>query len=84
MRTDHVTAWLIKQWLQENAPDLAAGWTLQPDEQIIGFAKRLETIVPQVGVIFTCQNILAKTAIEMWNLKEVALVAGGALTPLTY
>jgi hypothetical protein len=47
------------------------------------FRKKLETIIPKVRLIFVCQNILAKTAIEMWNLKEVALLAGGAPTPLT-
>ncbi len=83
MRTDHVTAWLIKEWLQDHAPDLASAWGLQPDAQVIGFAKKLETIIPQVRLIFVCQNILARTAIEMWDLKDVALLAGGAPTPLT-
>jgi len=83
VRTDHVTAWLIKEWLQDHAPDLANAWGLQPDAQVIGFAKRLQTIIPQVRLIFVSQNILAKTAIEMWNLEDVAVLAGGVPTPLT-
>ncbi|MBI1258380.1 MAG: hypothetical protein GC204_12990 [Chloroflexi bacterium] len=83
MRTDHVTAWLIKAWLQDNVPDLAKGWNLQVDPQILPFAAKIESIIPQVRMIFTCQNILAKTAIELWDLKEVALLAGGGPTPLS-
>ena len=83
MRTDHVTAWLIKQWLQDNAPELASAWNLQVDPQILPFAAKIETIIPNVRMIFTCQNILARTAIELWDLKEVALLAGGGPTPLS-
>jgi hypothetical protein len=39
--------------------------------------------MPNVRPNFTSQNLLAKTAIEMWNLEDVALLAGGAPTPLT-
>ena len=83
MRTDHVTALLIKKWLQDNAPDLANSWNLEVDAQIMPFATKIETLLPQIGLIFTSQNILAKIAIEMWDLKEVALLAGGAPTPLS-
>jgi len=83
VRTDHVSAWLIKQWLQENAPELAAAWDFQPDDQIIAFAAKIELLLSNVRPNFTGQNILAKTAIEMWNLQDVALLAGGAPTPLS-
>jgi hypothetical protein len=42
VRTDHVSAWLIKQWLQSNAPELANAWNFHPDDQIIGFAAKIE------------------------------------------
>ena len=83
MRTDHVTAWLIKQWLQANAPELASGWDFEVEDEIIALATRVEETNPQIGAMFTGQNILAKTAIDMWDLKDVALLAGGAPTPLS-
>jgi hypothetical protein len=83
MRTDHITAWLIKQWLHDHAPDIAHGWDFEPDEQVKVFAARVETILPRVRLIFTSQNILARTAISMWNFQDVALLAGGVPTPLT-
>lgn len=83
MRTDHISAWLVKRWLYENAPELAHSWDFDPDEQVKTFAARIESIIPRVQAIFTSQNILARTAIEMWDLQNVALLAGGVPTPLS-
>lgn len=83
MRTDHVTAWLIKLWLEDHFPQLAEHWNLTVSDQVKGFAQKIETIIPRVRWIFVSQNILAHTAIEMWNLENVVLLAGGTPTPLT-
>lgn len=83
MRTDLVTAWFIYQWLQQHAPDIAAGWPLAVDDQVKGAAQQLSTVMPDIAVQATGQHLLARTTIALWNLSEVALLGGGTPTPLS-
>lgn len=64
MRTDHVTAWMIHQWLQQHAPDIAVQWPLQVDDQVRGVAARMMEMLPDGPVVVTGQHLLARTVIK--------------------
>ena len=82
-RTDLIAAWLVKQWLQQHAPDVAANWTLEVDEAVKQFAARVKGMYQDMDAVFASQTALAATAIRLWNLQEVVLLGGGAPTPLS-
>lgn len=83
MRTDLVTAWLIHQWVRENAPDVATQWQLEVDEQIKGMAQGVASLLPNVAIQVTGQHLLARASIKKWGLRNVALIGGGTPTPLS-
>lgn len=83
MRTDHVTAWLIYQWLQQNAPDITDEWSFDVDDQIKGMAQGVAGLLPNVEIQIVGQHSLARVLIDQWNLENVALLGGGAPTPLS-
>ncbi len=63
-------------------PQLASEWPLTVSDTIKGFADRINQIIPYVGAGFIAQTAIAKRAIELWNLEDVALLGGGTPTPL--
>ncbi len=83
MRSDHISAWLLKQWMQSHAPHLIDGWDFDPEPVIKEMAAKVDAVIPAAGAGFTSQNVLARTAIERWGLQDVALVGGGMPTPLS-
>lgn len=82
-RTDLIAAWLVKQWLERNAPEIAATWTLQVDEPVKRFAAKVKGMYDDMDAVFASQSALAATAIELWKLEEVVLLGGGTPTPLS-
>lgn len=83
MRTDHITAWLIYEWVQENAPEITAEWSFDVDDQIKTTAQGVAGLLPNARMIVVGQQMLARTLISKWNLTNVALLGGGTPTPLS-
>lgn len=84
MRTDHVSALLIHEWLVENAPDLAAQWKFRvDDERVKGVVQMLKQLIPGAILEAATQHYLARLAIGLWNLTDVALLGAGLPTPLS-
>lgn len=83
MRTDHISAYVVKTWLDEHTPHLSSDWNLSVGDDVKGFISKLLEIAPFAPPMFVIQNATAKIAIERWHLREVALLAGGTPTPLT-
>ena len=83
MRTDLITAKLIYGLLEEHAPQVAAAWAIEFSEQVASVASQVKKIVPGSDLVALAQHVLAKTVIESWDLKNVALIAAGTPTPLS-
>lgn len=83
MRTDLITAWLIYQWVRENAPAITTQWQLEVDDQIKGMAQGFVGLLPDAAIQVTGQHLLARASIKKWSLTNVALLAGGTPTPLS-
>lgn len=83
MRTDHISAWLIKDWLNNNVPDIAAQWPFEVADEVKMVVKKMQGIIPTAQRQATAQNVIARNAIRQWNLTDVALLAGGTPTPLS-
>lgn len=83
MRSDLIAANMIRHWLLANAPHLLDGWAFQGDAELDGFVARVKAIYDDIEAQFAGQVAVAQTAIELWNLKNVAVLGGGAPTPLS-
>lgn len=83
MRTDLITAWIIKEWLSQNLPHLAESWSLEVDDAVQEAAQNLKRIVDDVPRQVVSQNALARLIVQHWALDAVALIGGGAPTPLS-
>ena len=83
MRTDLIAAWLVKQWLMENAPRVGANWDFDVSEEIKSFAARVKGMYQYMDAIFASQSAIAATAIHHWNLDKTVIFGGGATTPLS-
>src|SRR5258705_12597596 len=83
MRSDLIAAGMIQRWLLTNAPELLDGWGFECPEDLASFLERANSIMPGIDAQFTSQAAVARTAIELWNLKDVVLLGGGMPTPLT-
>lgn len=83
MRTDLITAWIIKEWLSQHLPHWADSWSLEVDDAVRQAAEHLKLIVDDVPRQVISQNALARLIIHRWNLDAVALIGGGAPTPLS-
>lgn len=83
MRSDLIASGMVREWLSEAAPEMLSDWPFPHDEELNTFLTRVKTAFPYIPAQFASQGALAKTAIELWSLKQVALMGGGAPTPLT-
>jgi hypothetical protein len=83
MRSDLIAANMIRHWLLNNAPQLLDGWAFQGGPELDGFVAKIKTIDPDIDAQFASQGAIARTAIELWNLKDVAVLGGGSPTPLS-
>ncbi|MEZ4671172.1 MAG: hypothetical protein R3E39_24975 [Anaerolineae bacterium] len=83
MRSDLIAAGMIHRWLSANAPELIDGWAFECPDDLNVFLERANTIMPGIDAQFTSQGSVARTAIELWDLKDVVLLGGGMPTPLT-
>jgi hypothetical protein len=83
MRTDLATAKLIQEWLAENIPELAESWHLEIDDIVEKTVQVMRTTIADINSILVAQNLVAKVAIEYWNLHDVAVLSGGTPTPLS-
>ncbi len=82
MRSDLIIAGAVWYWLSEHAPHLIEDWDFQPDEELKAFVSRILSTFGFIGAQFTGQSATAATAIEQWNLRDIALLGGGYPTPL--
>lgn len=84
MRTDLIAAWLVYQWLQMNAPEVAAAWgDFDVDDDVKAFAARVKGMYAQMDAVFASQSVLGRTAIDHYGLEDVAILGGGAPTILS-
>lgn len=83
MRSDLIAAGMIHRWLSAHAPDLIDGWGFVRTDELNGFLERVNGIMPGIDAQFASQGAVARTAIELWGLKDVVLLGGGMPTPLT-
>ncbi len=83
MRSDHISAWLVKLWLTQQAPHLLDGWDFEPEPMVKAMVEKIIQLIPSAPEGFTSQNVLARTAIELWDLQQVVLLGGGMPTPLS-
>ena len=84
MRTDLIAAWLVYQWLQENAPEVAVAWgDFDVDDDVKAFAARVKGMYEHMDAVFASQSVLARTAIDLYDLDGVAILGGGAPTVLS-
>src|SRR5687768_16548952 len=82
MRTDLVSAWLAREWLQAGSPELYSNWRLEVSTDIRGLAEQIKSDNPRIASVFAAQALIASVAIRRWGLSAVALIAGGRPTPL--
>ncbi len=83
MRSDLIAANMIRHWLLNNAPELLDGWAFRGGPELDGFVAKIKTIDPDIDAQFASQGAIARTAIELWDLKDVAVLGGGSPTPLS-
>jgi hypothetical protein len=83
MRSDLIIAGAVWYWLSEHAPHLVENWDFQPDDELKAFVTRILSTFGFIGAQFTGQSAIAATAIQQWNLRDIALLGGGYPTPLT-
>jgi hypothetical protein len=83
MRTDLATAKLIQEWLVEHMPELADSWHFEVDDVVEKTVQVMRTTIADINSILVAQNLVARVAIEYWNLRDVAVLSGGSPTPLS-
>ncbi|MBZ0298539.1 MAG: hypothetical protein K8J31_02310 [Anaerolineae bacterium] len=83
MRSDLIAAGMIRSWLDTHAPEVAQDWAFQPDEELNGFVKRIKSVMAEIDAQFVSQAAIARTAIEHWRLRDVAILGGGTPSPLS-
>lgn len=83
IRSDLIGAWILREWLVANLPDLAADWPLEVSEPLKGFTQRVKALFPPIEYVFVGQSPIARTAIERWNLTQVAYLGAGTPTPFS-
>jgi hypothetical protein len=64
-------------------PHLINGWSLTVNDATKAVAERSRVLFPAVELVFVGQAAIAKTAIERWDLTDVAYLAAGTPTPLS-
>jgi hypothetical protein len=83
IRSDLIGAWILYSWLVKNMPHRAEGWQLEVNEYTKSFAERIRVLFPPIELIFLGQAAIARTAIERWQLVDVAYLGSGTPTPFS-
>ncbi len=83
MRSDLISSGLIMHWLSRHAPHLVDGWNFQVTDELNGFLTRVLSVWSDMDAQMTSQGAIPTTAIELWNLRDIAMFGGGRPTPLT-
>ncbi len=82
-RSDLLGARMMWEWVYERAPHLVDGWTVDADDFMTTFVRRVLDFYPPMPRVFALQAPIAATAIKRWDLRDVVLLGGGTPTPFS-
>lgn len=83
MRSDLVNAYVMRNWLAEHQPEVAAHWDLPANPEAQRFAANMPNMFARIGDVLIGQAILAQAIIDVLELDNAVLLGGGTPTPLS-
>ncbi|MFP4323238.1 MAG: hypothetical protein ACLFTK_12360 [Anaerolineales bacterium] len=87
IRTDLLSVYMVHKWVHAHAPDCAPEW---PSELVADipqpardFAHDFQAAYGYFDAFYVAQTLIARTAIQIWKLQNVAILGGGRPHPFS-